>query len=64
MLTTGIPSGSFVAYVRFLEREGIVPDGVASSEADPLRNGAVLLLGFGKLLLGAERLVGLSSISI
>jgi len=35
----------------------IVPNGVTGSEADPLRNGAVLLLGFRKLLLGTERLV-------
>lgn len=35
------------------------PDGVASSEANPLRHRAVLLLGLGKLLLGTERLVAL-----
>lgn len=37
----------------------VVPDGVAGSEADPLRDGAVLLLGLSQLLLGAEGLVGL-----
>lgn len=37
----------------------VVPDGVASPQADPLRDGSVLLLRFGKLLLGAERFVGL-----
>ena len=37
----------------------IVPDGVVRSETDPLRNGAVLLLRLGELLLGAERLVAL-----
>lgn len=35
------------------------PDGVASSESNPLRNWAVLLLGLGQLLLGSERLVAL-----
>jgi hypothetical protein len=37
-----------------------IPDGVASLQANPLGNGPVLLLGLGQLLLGAERLVGLS----
>ena len=37
----------------------VVPDGVARPEADPLGNGAVLLLRLCKLLLGAERLLGL-----
>lgn len=41
-----------------------VPDGVARPQADPLRDGAVLLLSFGKLLLGAEGLVALRSVSI
>jgi hypothetical protein len=36
-----------------------VPDGVAGPQADPLGNGTVLLLRARKLLLGAERLVGL-----
>lgn len=35
------------------------PDGVASTEANPLGHRAVLLLRLGKLLLGAERLVAL-----
>jgi hypothetical protein len=39
-------------------REGL-PDGVASSQSNPLRNGSVLLLGFRKLLLRAEGLVAL-----
>jgi hypothetical protein len=55
-IRTGIEIGS-------LERElwplGVVPDGVTRSEADPLRNRAVLLLRFGKLLLGAEGFVAL-----
>ena len=38
--------------------EGELPNPVASPEAHPLRDGAVLLLLFGKLLLDAERLVG------
>lgn len=38
---------------------GSLPNGVPSSETDPLRDGTVLLLRFGKLLLGAERLVAL-----
>lgn len=37
----------------------IVPDGVVGAQTDPLRDGTVLLLGLGQLLLGAERLVGL-----
>lgn len=37
----------------------VVPDGVVGPQANPLGDGAVLLLRFGKLLLGAERLVGL-----
>jgi hypothetical protein len=36
-----------------------VPDGVAGPQADPLGNGTVLLLRAGKLLLGAEGLLGL-----
>jgi len=36
-----------------------LPDGVASAQANPLGNGAVLTLSFGKLLLGAESLVAL-----
>lgn len=43
---------------------GIVPDGVARPQADPLGDRAVLLLSFGKLLLGAEGLVALRNISI
>lgn len=37
-----------------------IPDCVASSETDPLWDRTILLLGFGKLELGAERLVRLS----
>ncbi len=37
----------------------IVPDGVTSSQSDPLRNWTVLLLGSGELLLRTEGLVGL-----
>jgi hypothetical protein len=36
-----------------------VPDGVTGPQTDPLGDGAVLLLSFGKLDLGAERLLGL-----
>lgn len=45
-----------------LSHGAVVPDGVASSEADPLRDGAVLLLGLSQLLLGAEGLVGLCGV--
>jgi len=38
---------------------GVVSDGVVGAQTDPLRDGTVLLLGLGQLLLGAERLVGL-----
>jgi hypothetical protein len=40
--------------------EAGIPDGVVGLQADPLGDGPVLLLGLGQLLLGAERLVGLS----
>lgn len=36
-----------------------LPDGVASAQANPLGDGTVLTLSFGKLLLGAEGLVAL-----
>ena len=36
------------------EGSGAVPDGVAGPEANPLGDGAVLLLRARKLLLGAE----------
>lgn len=35
----------------------MIPDSVVGAKADPVRNGAVLLLLLGKLLLNAERLV-------
>lgn len=45
------------------ERRGvyrsIVPDGVVGSEANPLGDGTVLLLGLGQLDLGPETLVAL-----
>ena len=37
------------------------PNGVASAQPNPLRDGAVLLLRLRKLLLGTERLVALNS---
>lgn len=39
--------------------DGRVPDGVASAQANPLGDGAVLALSLSKLLLGAEGLVAL-----
>lgn len=49
-------SGYFV----FLNGRGRnLPDGVAGAQTNPLRDGAVLTLSFGKLLLGAESLVAL-----
>jgi hypothetical protein len=39
-----------------------LPDGVSGTETDPLRNGAVGLLGLGQLDLGAERLVALEDV--
>ena len=35
------------------------PDGIARAQTDPLRDGTILLLGFGQLLLRAEGFVGL-----
>ena len=40
--------------------EASIPDSVVGLQADPLGDGPVLLLGLSQLLLGAERLVGLS----
>jgi hypothetical protein len=40
-----------------------LPDRVTSSQADPLRNRSVLLLGSGELLLRAEGLVALLNVS-
>jgi len=40
-------------------KEVCLPDGVTGSQADPLRDRTVLLLGFGKLLFGAEGLLAL-----
>ena len=36
-----------------------LPDGVVGAQTNPLGDGAVLTLSFGKLLLGAESLVAL-----
>jgi hypothetical protein len=41
-----------------------IPDGVTSSETDPLRNWSVLLLCLCKLLLGSETLVTLLKMNI
>jgi hypothetical protein len=38
---------------------GNIPDGVTGAKTDPLGDGAVLLLSFGELHLGAEGLLGL-----
>ena len=43
-------------------RAWCVPDGVVGAQSNPLRDRTVLLLRFGELLLGAERLVGLDVI--
>lgn len=40
-----------------------LPDRVSGTETDPLRDGAVGLLGLGQLDLGAERLVALWGMS-
>jgi hypothetical protein len=40
----------------------LLPDGVPSSQTNPLRNRAVLLLRSGKLLLGSERFMALQHI--
>jgi hypothetical protein len=50
---------SFHAILSGAQPGSIVPDGVVGTQTDPLRDGTVLLLGLGQLLLGAERLVGL-----
>ena len=41
------------------EQSKYLPDGVTGPETNPLGDGTVLSLGFGKLLLGAETLVAL-----
>jgi hypothetical protein len=43
--------------------EAAVPDGVVCAQTDPLGDGAILLLRFRKLLLGAEGLLGLRGVS-
>ena len=48
-----------VDVVEFSFGEGCLPDGVTSSQSNPLRNGSVLLLCSGELDLRAERLVAL-----
>jgi len=58
VLSSCLPPNSYIHFGR------AVPDGVASPETDPLRNGAVLLLGLGQLLLGAEGLVGLCNLYV
>lgn len=50
---------SFRAILSGAQSGSIVPDSVVGTQTDPLRDGTVLLLGLGQLLLGAERLVGL-----
>jgi len=55
-MTTHLDAETGLAPVASL---GIVSDGVTGPQADPLGNGPVLLLGLGKLLLGAESLLGL-----
>ena len=57
-LCVDFPS-SFRAILSKAGSGSIVPDGVVGAQTDPLRDRAVLLLGLGQLLLGAERLVGL-----
>jgi hypothetical protein len=54
-------SGGLVVDARIprARENGYLPDGVSGSQADPLRNGTILLLRFGKLLLGAEGFVAL-----
>lgn len=59
-------SSSFVSFLAHCAR-GIfllvggrdLPDGVVGAQTNPLGDGAVLTLSFGKLLLGAESLVAL-----
>ena len=52
----------FLAHISEFARGEYLPDSVASAQANPLGDGAVLTLSFGKLLLGAERLVALQGI--
>ena len=40
-------------------RVSVLPDGIASTKTNPLRDGAILFLSFRKLLLRAEGFVGL-----
>lgn len=42
-----------------IEEIGHLPDGVTGPQTNPLGDGTVLLLSFGKLLLGAETLLAL-----
>lgn len=49
----------FKMYNYFLDGDHYGPDSVVGTKTDPLRDRTVLLLRFGKLLLGAESLVAL-----
>lgn len=53
------PGPTSMRDVQERRKEVCLPDGVTGSQADPLRDRTVLLLGFGKLLLGAEGLLAL-----
>lgn len=56
---TGVERGLKDVGCREGEREGELPNRVARSQADPLRNGSVLLLRARELLLCAEGFVAL-----
>jgi hypothetical protein len=58
----GCPGGVLWSVESFRSHRGrydFIPNGVAGAEPDPLRNGPVLLLGLGQLLLDTESLVAL-----
>jgi hypothetical protein len=52
-------AGSDIMYFGISKQRCDLPDGVVGAQTDPLGDGAVLTLSFGKLLLGAEGLVAL-----
>jgi hypothetical protein len=55
-----VPASGFLLFLSNISRASRnLPDGVAGAQTNPLGDGAVLTLSFGKLLLGAEGLVAL-----
>ena len=57
-------SSSYPSIACWEDFGGSVPDSISSPKSNPLRDGTVLFLRFGKLLLRAEGFVGLPSLVV